>query len=89
MVSSSSDASTLGGFPSRYLRRLVRRASVDLRGDLRRVAAGGIEPRVRARGVTLDVAPGPLDVIVERTEGPPLALRLSLAPGDHRRLVIR
>jgi hypothetical protein len=68
---------------------LTQRARLVLRGNVREVDVGGVEPESTADGIVLDVAAGPLTLCVQRNEKPELALDLTLAPGETRVLDVR
>ncbi len=72
-------------------RRIVlsRRSRLELRGDVSFVDFGGGGAELTAAGFDLDVAAGPLTLVVERSAGPPLALDLVLEPGETRRIEVR
>jgi hypothetical protein len=90
------------GFTSAYLqgvvaskpeaeRRIVlmRRSRLELRGDVSFVDVCGAEAELTSAGYDLDVAAGPLTLVVERSAGPPIALDLLLLPGETRRIEVR
>jgi hypothetical protein len=70
---------------------LARRASVEVRGDVRAIAGAGLAARAGdGEPLVLDaLAPGRLDLALERGAGPPLVLELELAPGERRVLTVR
>jgi hypothetical protein len=68
---------------------MQRRAHLSLTGTIANVIVPGSDAESIEGGFEFDVAPGPLMVRVLRPDDDPLAIELTLAEGETRRLEVR